>query len=361
MIRVLCSLLFCASTFAYLYWGQADMLRVAQHVLSEGTTSYSPLVGALLITLVLQALQAGVCAITRLTHYAHAITYLPSMLALGILTDAGPDVGHAHPSYIYITGVVLALLLWLAIVYVARSVVMPRQDKVATLRMVWVNVLTMAVFGIVTAALANTGDVAHYRAKTECLMADGRFAEAAKVGGQSAATDKCLTRLRAFCLAKQGLLGERLFTYPIAGSGLDLLPDSDCPTLLPADSIYKALGAKKGVHIAPSRYLDALLHCGLATPLVKDYILCALLIDRDLDGFAARLPQFYAIGDSLPRHYREALILYTHTRSNPRLVWHSEPMDTDYQDMQALENKEGKEAVYRQYKGTYWWYYSLRN
>lgn len=355
-MRLLCAVLFCLFAFSYLFWGQADMLRVAQHTLSEGNTSYNPFVGAVLIMVVLQALQVGVCWLTRLTRYAHAITYLPSMLVLAIITDITPTAQHTHPTYIYIIGIVLALLFWLALVYVARSVILPRGEKTATLRMAWVNILTMALFATATATIADTDDTMHYKASLESLMADGRYAEALRVGEQSARADVHLTRLRAFCLAHEGLLGERLFHYPVAGRGIDLLPDSLCPILLPIDTIYRALGAYPGPHIARERFLDALLHSGKAKPMVCDYILCGLLIDRDLDGFVRRLPELYNINDSLPRHYREALTLYTHTRSHPAVVYHSEPLDTDYSDMQTLEAKEGREAVYRQYKETYWWY-----
>ena len=54
--RITCALLFIIFTFTYLYSYQADVLAMAQHVLSEGKTHYNATVGALLITSVLYLL-----------------------------------------------------------------------------------------------------------------------------------------------------------------------------------------------------------------------------------------------------------------------------------------------------------------
>ena len=86
-IRLMCAIVFLTFSFVWLYCFQADVLAAAQHVLSKGLTSYKPFVGAVLITLVLQVLQLIVFALTRLRKRSHALTYLPSMLALAVITD----------------------------------------------------------------------------------------------------------------------------------------------------------------------------------------------------------------------------------------------------------------------------------
>ena len=130
----------------------------------------------------------------------------------------------------------------------------------------------------------------------------------------------------------------------------------------PNDSIYKFLGAKPRQSMGVSAYLAALQKQGYATSAVKDYILCGYLIDRRIDDFVRELPKYYEINDKLPLHYREALTLYTHLRSNPLLVYHNVVMDTDYEDLQNLEKSIAESsarelAVYDIYAGTYWWYY----
>ena len=56
------------------------------------------------------------------------------------------------------------------------------------------------------------------------------------------------------------------------------------------------------------------------------------------------------------------MTLYTHRRANPLVIYHNQVMDTDFDDLQKLED-ESKEAsarklaVSEQYFGTYWWYF----
>ena len=87
-------------------------------------------------------------------------------------------------------------------------------------------------------------------------------------------------------------------------------------------------------------------------------------MDKKLDAFAHNITKYYEVNDSvkLPKHYKEALILYTHLHSNPCIVYHDNVLDADFEDMQKLEARFEKRSakninVYDNYAGTYWWYY----
>lgn len=114
-------------------------------------------------------------------------------------------------------------------------------------------------------------------------------------------------------------------------------------------------------------YLRYIESNGLAMKPAVDYILCGYLLDRDLDGFVKTVLRKYDVSSpSLPRHYKEALTLYTHLRSNPSIVYHNEVMDADYADFQKLGrtyvDKTVREAEIRDvYGGTYWCYYFYGN
>ena len=95
---------------------------------------------------------------------------------------------------------------------------------------------------------------------------------------------------------------------------------------------------------------------------MADYLLCGYLIDRQIDDFVKELGKYYHIDDSLPKHYREALTLYTHMRSRPLVVYHHAVMDEDYDNLMQLEKQypdksERRVKVEEQYRGTYWYYY----
>ena len=67
--------------------------------------------------------------------------------------------------------------------------------------------------------------------------------------------------------------------------------------------------------------------------------------------------------DELPKHYREALVLYTHLFSQRQLMYTNSATETDYREFQKLmrskrKNKaEHDNALKTAYFGTYWWYY----
>lgn len=365
IVRVVCAVVFAAFSFAYLYFYQADVMAAAQHALSGGATHYDRTVGAALITVGLLLLQCAVYAFTRLKGLTHALTYVPSAAFLAAMTTMSPNA-EGHIAYISWWWLLPLALLWGGAVFVAMQIPSRRYRPWFFLLSLWVNVLTLCAVCACTGLAGEGNDVYHYRMRAESCLLRGDIDGALLAGGRSKETDASLTMLRAYALSRKGELGDKLFTYPITGRSADLLPmrsggEARC-VMLPADSIYRFLGARPLVKQGMTTYLNVITATRKATPAVADYRLCALLIDRDLDGFVKLLPRYYNIGDSLPRHYREALTLYTHLRSTPAIVYHNAVMDTDFDDLQALERKHSaanarRLAVYDQYRGTYWRYY----
>ena len=118
-----------------------------------------------------------------------------------------------------------------------------------------------------------------------------------------------------------------------------------------------------------------------------DILLCSYLLDRNIDAFAKAIVKISnlcntsnssnvsntinntctqnTITRSLPKHYREALILYTHLRSNPIVVFHDDIIDADYRDYQEMErkyaNSQERQTMLRDtYGKTYWYYYDYQ-
>ena len=366
VVKAACAIVFCVFSFVYLYYYQADILAVAQHVLSGGLTHYDRTVGCVIIIIVLFILQIGAYVTTRLDRQYHALTYLPSLLVLAVITDVSSDIDKGFSFGVWLWLFPLLLVLWWLASCILRNIQLYQDIKPSGLfsRNMWINMFlfTLMFFGV--GMIGNGNDVFHYRMRAEyCLMnndTDGALA----VGAESQATDSCLTQLRAYALARKGILGEKLFTYPVRATSEDLLPTADgahC-IMYPNDSIYRFLGALPSGRITTSKYLKAIERLGYARPPVRDYILCGYLLDRNLDAFVHALPLYYEVNDSLPKHYREALTLYTHMRSKPYIIYHNVVMDTDFNDLQTLEKQyplpsARRLAVLKQYAGTYWWYY----
>ena len=123
IVRIVCAILFCLFSFIYLYKYQAEILTIAQHVLSNGQTHYNHLIGAILITLVLFLLQLGVFAITRFPNWFHALTYFPSMLTLAVITDVSPriDRGFSFGAWLWVYPLLLILFAGLALISLITS------------------------------------------------------------------------------------------------------------------------------------------------------------------------------------------------------------------------------------------------
>lgn len=340
--RITCALLFIIFTFTYLYSYQADVLAMAQHVLSEGKTHYNATVGALLITFVLYLLHVAVMAVSGLVSRSHALTYFPSLLLLTVLTDVSPDIDHGFTFGHWLWFCPLLLALWACAVWVARKI-QPYEPGPFShglfSRNVWINAVTMTVMMVLVGLGANSNDVFHYRMTAERCIAEKDYEGALSVGSKSLATDSSLTMLRIYALAAQGKLPERLFEYSLMGGSAAMRPN--------------------GSSVKMMFHEDKQLR--LVRRTTPDYRMCGNLLDRNLEAFARELVIRYDLR-RLPKHYREAMTLYCHTRSNPIVVYSDPATEADYNDYKEMEKRytnpqERQTALRDAFGKTYWYYY----
>ncbi len=370
IMRVICAIFFLLFTFLYLFNYQADILSLVQHVLSHGATHYERTIGAILITLVLWLIQIGVYALTRLNRYAHALTYFPSFLLLAVLTDVTPNI--LHESYLghWVWGFPLLLVIYAGVVWICRQLeTLEQQGNMIGVfsRNVWLNLLGMVAMSVMVVFIGCSDELFHYRMRIENDLSDGRYEHATQVGIKEETTDSSLTMLRIWALSENNCLGDRLFEYPLVGGSDAMMPNGSSVQLMmvPEIKLYKYLGAVFTQKLSPKTYLEKLHAAGKAKPAAHDWLLCAYLLDGELDKFVTTLEKYDSIGDHLPKHYREALILYAHQRSHPRVVYHHSVMDADFKDFQAMAHKySNKREQYSKlrdsYGKTYWFYYKYK-
>ena len=364
-IRVMCAIVFVAFSLAWLYF-QADMLSMSQHVLSGGITHYYSVIGSVVITCVLFLLQLLVYRITLLNGRMHALTYLPSMLLLALLSDISLIIADVSPT-MSLWWSALIVLIWLVAVYIARNVQQDIMDRASSLlsRPMWINLLIMSLMMMGVAWIGNTNAVFHYRMKMEQLLTEGDYQSVLNVGKKSLESDEHMLMLRMYALVRSNSLGEHLFEYPISGNSSQMLPTNGESKMLlcSEDSLYKFLGARPAEKMAPERYLLMLQRRdSVPQKAIADYLLCGYLMDKNIDRFAQEIRKYYTVDEHLPKHYREALTLYTRLRSHPALVYHIPVMDEDYRNMVEMEKMysritERKEKLRDHYAGTYWYYY----
>ena len=366
-IRVMCAIVFLLFSWGWLYFFQADALAMTQQVLSDGLTHYNRLVGAVIITAVLMILQSIVNGITKLNKRFHALTYMPSMLVLALLTGVSQTIDRGVSLSNSIWFVILFAIIWVGLIYFVRQYQDLKKDSQYQLfsRPMWINMLIMVFMISCVAWIGNTNAVFQYRMKVEGHLKRGEYPQALNVGKKSLESDSDLLMLRMYALARCGEMGDHLFDYPITGNSSQVLPTNGKTKMLlyPTDSLYKFLGARPAVQMEPQRYLAMLQRRdSVNNKAIADYILCSYLIDKQLDCFAQEISHYYTVDAYLPKFYREALTLYTHSRSNPLVVFSVPVMEEDYANYQELKRQyqdpmEQKTRVSEEYRGTYWYYF----
>ena len=365
LTRVSCAVIFAAFTFVYLYWYQADLLTVTQHALSKGKTHYNHLVGAVVIIAVLQLLQVGITKLCRDKIRIKALTYIPSFLVLTALTSAFMCQSGDITFGFWTLGLpVLLLLCCFALWAVSAADFLTFSSSMPACRSVWINMLVLLLSMLMSCCFSNSDKTYHARIHMEQCMMNADYDGALATARSVCKPDGNITMLTAYSLSKKNLLGEKLFEYNVFGGSESLTPGGLNTKLcmLPDSSFYNYLGGWYVQRMSTKRYLDYQRRHGRLNKASVDYLLCSYLLDKKLDAFAYTLPRYYAINDSLPKHYKEALVLYVHKRANPRFVYENNVMNADFQDYQKIEH-ESSGALERQnklrdtYGNTYWYYY----
>lgn len=364
IISAACGFLFIVFAVLYLYSFQPYLLATAQHVLSHGVTSYSPIWGTTIITFVLILIQMGYKRLVRFPLRFVALSYFPSCLILGLLTALVPD--NEGGIRMDVNGWVIALfvVVYLSLFWMIKHFPDTRENHSIINPFLWPNFFVLFLLFLMTGSLGNANDMYHYRLDMEHHLVKGQYKEVLQIGTQSLDTDRAMSAMRAYALSRTGELGNKLFEYPQPYGSQGLLP-SLSDTIYThnwTDSLYVYLGGKPGKVKNNIQFFELLAKRPKATNAVKDYLLCAYLLDKQLDKFASLLPQYYTPNDKLPVAYKEALVLYNRMRTNPLLLYRDSVIEENLNDFLNMEEQypdpvERSNNCRRMYGHTYWWYY----
>lgn len=360
-----CGSLFTIFSGLYLYVMQSDLLTTTQHLLSKGQTVYSPVWGTAIITSVLLLLPYLYRKAVVFPLRFHALYYFPSFLILGLLTAMVPD-GAWNVSLSFGYGTVAAYaILYLSVMWMVMHYPDSQTGSQGAFVCLWPNFFILSLFMIMAGHLGNTDDVCHYRLKMERETVEGSDSRVLETGRNSLAADRGMTAMRMFALSRKGILGEKLFDYPQYYGSEGLMPCSS-DTVHAYDWVsefYRYIGGRPGRGAGrATRFFELLSERPTASPAVKDYLLCAYLLDKNPDAFVSALPRFYAVSDSLPHYYKEALVLYGRLHTSPAIVYKDAAIEANMNDFfhyaaQFRDETERSNQCRRMYGNTYWWYY----
>ncbi len=363
--RVLLMLLFLSFTVCYIHYMQCDFIALTQHILSGGRTQYNRIIGTLSITATAFAIQVIVSRTFVLPTAIYAVSYIPSALFLTAVTDLIPNF---EPLKLAIYAAVLVVCISCYIHW--SSVTVKRQRAVYVTNTLISNTAIITVIMLTTGITGNTKRILHYELKAEHYLASNNFDKTLGVGIRSTETSEMLTDLRAYALARKGILNEKIFEYPIPAGMRSFLPtlgDSAKMTFNPRN-IYSWLGAEPHTPVMQEQFLNTLStqpELAETHPQIMEYRLATLLLNKQIDSFAKTAKEWK--GDSirrneLPKHFREALVLYQRLRTKPVITIKDELTETNYNDFVKMRyatqnSRKNANALRLQYGDTYWWHY----
>ena len=384
--------IFFSLLFIYFYAFQTPLLILGQHRLSHGVTEYNPFVGALILSALLSLLQGIVAKLIRFDKGCYLLSGIPSVIAAILVTAFTPT-----PSIPVIVTLILIL-----VGYVPLSVYVFRQSRCWAYNSanhpqkhtVRLHLLTLLMLTILLGLCSHSNDVVTYEVMTAEHLRRYQYEKALEVGKSSLATSPRLTALRAFALSQYGdstytELPERLFTLPLPSLSAEMLvlhPEDDTHTRFPSATFCRRLGGqiRKGESATDyfeRMYRKAELDRKTDIPAaVKDYWLCALLMEKNLNAFVKAFTETYPEADSLaglPRAYREAICLYNRKHADSLQIATDPNTLANYKDFlkesQRMREKsphatstdsqrellvlKRKNHLRQWYGGTYWWWY----
>lgn len=363
--NVICTIIFGAFTFLYLYCFQSDMLAYAQYVLAEGATKYNALVGSLIITTVLLLLSALTSSVLSKTlSYLCVLSHVPSILILAAITDI--NIVHEGEKNVFGNTWLVSLLIFIALFILnsfSSRIFVADRGKNAMVKCVWINLLLLFVFSLYAVGCGNTSKLDHLTIKGEQMLAKAEYDKVNEMMAQSCVNTSELTAIKAFSLANTKQLGENFFRPYVTRESSSLLPMYPQKMhMFPVHSIYKTLGGIPARGLAVRQYLDIMNSRGTLTHMGRDYLLTACLMDCDLKSFAGYCKQWNMSKDSMQKNFSEAMALYTRlgndTTSTYKDAKTEENLDRFLEIKKEHPDKTLCENVLRDaYLDTYWFYY----
>ena len=376
IIKWACTALFLVFTYCYLRFYQCDLLAIIQDVLSQGQTTYHPIIGAILLTIVFFLLCLSIQLLFKPHPHLHALTYFPSLLLLAQLLDVDKNCMNPfiHWHYVTLTLLIIVVMGWILLAIATTRMAKLKPVNTAWLRperVLWCNMLIMSVMFLMVIFVGNNSKSLHQQARIEYLLKHGDAEAALKVvygsrNGHSM-SDTTLTMLRCHALALTGKLGDELFHYDVCGGSEALLPriNEKLTWIYPQSEIYKTIGAYDKHDDSAIIRLKRICRYFPDKNVATDYLLTAYLLDRQLPQFASLLSKSHYTADTLrnlPQHYAEALMLYKHKYDDPKIIVNEPVVATNYDDFMAIadsisDNHSRQYQLYKGFRNTYWYYF----
>lgn len=362
-----CAVVFIIFCFVYIFFYQSDVLAAAQHVASGGKTRYTPLLGAILITIALKLLQSGIQTVFKLKNKWYWLGYFPSFLILAACTNMPATIEPNYSFEPWLWLLPLLLIVWLAVAILVKrgqGELSYRGKEGLFSRKTGMNLFLFLIMMLSTCLIGNKNRTFHEQMHVESLISRSEYSDACKAADKFMMGNHNIVVLRAFALAHEGNIGADLFNCEMVGVN----------SIKPNQVNISTLIVNKGKMYAEYKRN-------------ADWQLCELLVNKNINAFHDKLISFYGLqdftpntqsddknstgtkadGDSkksadsllrvsyskLPEHYKEALSLYAKLHHIARYNSIDEENAKKFLDFMASDMSRRQKV----YGKTYWYFY----
>lgn len=353
---------------------------VASGMSLTSATSSGAWIGALLGTLlcIIPAL-----ILSRLLYFPlrfKALALLPSYIILGLITGISPENINSTENSIPLLSSMALLLFSVLLVFLSQVYHEDRAEHAPICNYLTPNVFISCIGMLFCMFLTNTDRQLHVQLDLANGIHQNDHSVVDRLPHGETTTNNTITALQVLSLSKRGQLADNLFSLSHLKGSNSLLPDK-----VPASAVYHTptlvYGHLQAVPVGEFRSATSFLEKALSRrmallsdtsatqadslrvqPLI-DYYLCALLLDRDIPRFSDEVFKYYNVDETLPKHYREALILYNSQDSLATRIYEDLPMDSVFLNYAELQAKHKgnvpvqRKACVRAYPHSYWNYY----
>lgn len=371
VVATVCATLFAVFAFLFVAVFQAPLLEAFYNEVATGKLDYNPWLVGGVVSALLTVLALWLNRFAALRREWTALAYLPSALILAFITDIDRSLyigGTFSYSWIYIF--VSALVVYAFVAFILRRILFEKikDMTMTTNRVLWRNLLLMVLLFCLVGTLSNSEENFKRETRLIAYYNNGDVAKALGVGKESLNASRELTAMRAYILAGEGKLGEHAFEYPQLYASEGLLPHMQRTSPLVPDSIYSLIGATPFDGESATVFFSRVALADSATTAAKEYYLTSLLLEKKLIEFKDELLAMYGFDalDSLPKHYREALMLYSDVSGSNEFQINDIAMRDNLAKLRAVEAEHSDpfirgNYVRRYFARTYWWYFLYSN
>lgn len=368
VVAYFCATLFAIFSFFFVSVYQSPLLEAFYDKVATGRLDYNAYVVGFVMSLMLTSLAVWLNHFAKFRNGWAAVAYLPSTLLLAFLTDIDRSMyigGWSCWGWIVILLVGIAVYILLAVLMRKLYFSSKRKDVSAAMpKFIWHNLVVFVLLFLLAGTLSNGEENLKREALAVSYYNEAEYDEALNVGYKSLDASKELTIIRSFILARTGLVGERLFEYPQLYASDGLLPGKVQTSPLVPDTVFSFIGDKPAENETTADFLSRLAHKDSITPAVRDLYLSSLLLERNLPMFGREVSRLYvdSPADSLPKHFREALALYSTLSPDSVPSLKDKEMFEELDSLRRVELKYNDQLirnnyVRKEFGRTYWWYF----